>query len=183
MKRSTQRNKGKGAGRALAAARVVGLGVTMLAAGSCNGFDTTRQGTNATLGDDIYGVMCDRVGASSIVEDPSGASYNAICHFDSTGAYGNKVDVTVLPAPSTPAETAARALSVAKLERMAQRRGDLIHAFNAIFPDVMMPDITSSNPNAQIRLHTALMAMTQALTPLYTSNPIDGPSADPLLPM
>jgi hypothetical protein len=177
-----QRSMAKKPGRAVAAARVAGLGVAILAAGSCNGFDTTRQGTNATLGDDIYGVMCDRVGASSIVEDPTGASYNSICHYDSTGAYGNAVDVSGLPVPTTPAEIAARKLSVAKMARMAQRRSDLIHAFNAIFPDVMMPDITSTTPGAQIRLHTALMAFTQALTPLYTSNPIDG-SGEPLLPM
>ena len=97
MKRSSLRNTGT-VGRA--AARVLGLGITVAAAGSCNSFDTTRQATIATLGDDIYGVMCDRVGASSIPEDLSGASYNSICHFDANGKYGNTVDTTVLPAPT-----------------------------------------------------------------------------------
>ena len=186
MKRSTLRNKGKGRsggsselGRALV--RVVGLGAAVAAAGSCNSFDSTRQAKVATLGDDIYSVFCDRLGASSFVEDLGGASYNAICHYDANLQYGSKVDVTVLPPPSSAAATEARRLSVAKLERIAQRRGDLIHAVNAIFPDEKMPDITSQTPGTQIRLHDALMAFAQAITPLYETNPIDG-TGEPLLP-
>ena len=34
----------------------------VVATGACNSFDTTREeGPKATLGDDLYGVMCDRV--------------------------------------------------------------------------------------------------------------------------
>src|SRR5262249_30637181 len=107
--------------------------------------------------------------------------YYGICHYDNQGNYKNTVDVTKLPTPTTPQEIAARKLSIAKLERMAQRRGDLVHALNATFPDVMIPDITSSNKSAQIRLHDALMTFAQGLTPLYESNPLDATGA-PLVP-
>src|SRR5580693_1354154 len=121
--------------------RSLGLAAAVLGAGSCQSFDTTRHAPPAaTLGDDIYGVFCDRLGASSFTEDLTGASYYGICHYDSQGNYKNTVDVTALPTPTTPKEIAARKLSIAKLERMAQRRGDLVHALNATFPDVMIPD-------------------------------------------
>ncbi len=162
--------------------RALGLTAVVVAATACNQFDTKREpGPIGTLGDDIYGVFCDRLGASSFKEDLSGASYSSICHFDATGKYGSTVDVKALPSPSTPAEAQARRLSVAKLERIAQRRPDLVRALNATFPSVMIPDITSSKPGAQIALHEALMTFAQKLTPLYETNPIV-PSGAPLVP-
>ncbi len=183
MKRSSLRNKGTGRGRrSTAGLRVLGLGAAISAATSCNSFDSTRQaGPTATLGDDIYGVFCDRLGASSFAEDLSGASYSSICHFDAAGHYGSTVDTTQLPVPTTPAEIEARRLSVAKLERLAQRHSDVIIAINLALPDVQIQDITSTDPKATVGLHTALMALAQSLTPLYTSNPIV-PGGAPLLP-
>ncbi len=145
---------------------------------------STRRGrgrSSARSATRIYGVFCDRLGASSFTEDLTGASYNAICHYDAQGNYGNQVDVSALPPPVTPAEKEARQLSVAKLERMAQRRGNLVHALNAVFPDVKIPDVTSKAPGAQVGLHDALMTFAQKLTPLYESNPIV-PKGQPLLP-
>jgi hypothetical protein len=162
--------------------RALGLTAAVVAAASCNSLDTTRVAAKkATLGDDIYGIFCDRVGASAIPEDLGGASYNAVCHYDDAGKYGDKVDQSVLPPPQTAAQQRARKLSVAKLERMAQRRGDLIRAINATFPDTAIADVTSKDPNAQIRLHDALMTFAQNLTPLYESNPFDK-KGEPLLP-
>ncbi len=190
MRRRTLRNEGIGGrgpaaargGRGGRALRTLGLGAAVVAVASCTSFDTTPPAVPvATLGDDIYGVFCDRLGASSFSEDLSGASYNSICHYDATGAYGNAVDLSVLPVPTTPAEIAARALSVAKLQRLAQRRGDVVRALNATFPDKQIPDITSTTPGATVGLHTALMAFAQSLTPLYTSNPIV-PTGAPLMP-
>jgi hypothetical protein len=164
--------------------RSLGLAAAVLGAGSCQTLDTTRVAPPAaTLGDDIYGILCDRVGASSFTEDLTGASYYSICHYDDTGAYANAVDISKLPVPATPAETAVRALSVAKLTRMAQRRSDLVHALNATFPDVMIQDVTSTNPSAQIGLHAALETFTAQLTQLYTTNPLStAPGAVPLIP-
>ena len=187
MRRRTLRIEGirrlsSTATKRLTALRVLGLTAAVAAATSCNSALPARPTQpDATLGDDIYGVFCDRLGASSFAEDLSGASYSAICHYDAKGNYGDTVDVSALPPPTTPAETAARKLSVAKLERLAQRRGDVVRALNATFPDVMIPDITSTTPGAQVGLHTALMDFAQSLTPLYESNPIvaGGP---PLMP-
>jgi hypothetical protein len=172
---------GKRAGFARGAALVAVVGV----AASCNQFSDVRQALPvATLGDDIFGVFCDRVGASSLTEDLTGGSYAAVCHYDAQGHYSDTIDaahLALLPTPATPAETNARRLSIAKLERMAQRRPDLVHAINATFPDVKIPDITSKTPGAQVRLHDALMSFAQSITPLYETNPIV-PSGAPLLP-
>jgi hypothetical protein len=165
-----------------AALRTLGLSTAVVAATSCGTLDTTRVvGPNATLGDDIYGVLCDRVGASVLAEDLSGASYDAVCHYDAKGHYGDKVDTAQLPPASTAAEKTARKLAVAKLERMAQRRGDLVHAINATFPDTSIPDVTSKDQTKQIRLHDALFTFGQTVSQLYESNPVD-PKGAPLLP-
>ncbi len=185
MRRHALRNEGTGtrnpvAPRGRRALRALGLGAALAAASSCNNpLPAPATLPLATLGDDIYGVVCDRLGASSFAEDLTGASYQSICHYDATGAYGNSVDISALPPPATPAEITARRLSIAKLERMAQRRGDVVRALNATFPDVMIPDVTT--PGAQVGLHAALMAFAQSLTPLYTSNPIvsTGPALMP----
>lgn len=167
----------------LSVLRALGLTSVVVAAASCNALDTTRVPQRAaTLGTNIYSVFCDRLGASSIPEDLTGASYDAICHFDDQGEFGFEVDQSVLPAPATAEQNAARKLSVAKLERMAQRRKDLVRAFDAIFPDVEIPDVTSAAPGAKVRLHDALFRLTQTLNPLYEITPAGSASADPLLP-
>lgn len=160
--------------------RAAGLGAAVIAAASCNTIDTTRVAPRkATLGTDIYGIFCDRVGASAFPEDLSGGSYNAVCHYDEKGNFGTKVDTSLLPPPRGDAQARARKLSVAKLERMAQRRGDLIRALDATFPDADIPDPTK--PGAKLNLHAALMDFAQTLTPLYESNPVE-PKGEPLLP-
>jgi hypothetical protein len=184
MKRRTLQNKHSAKGRITTTAmRALGVAAATIAAASCNELDTTRVAPpSATLGDDIYGILCDRLGASSFPEDLTGASFASICHYDDKGNYGSKVDTTILPPPGTAKQKEARRLSIAKLERMAQRRGDLVRALNATFPDEKIPDVTKNDPNATIRLHDALMAFAQGLTPLYESNPIEK-KADPLMPM
>ena len=45
--------------------RAAGLLAVVSSAGSCHAIDTTRQAAaKAYLGDDVYGVLCDRIGAS-----------------------------------------------------------------------------------------------------------------------
>jgi hypothetical protein len=162
--------------------RGLGLLFALTGAASCNSIDTTRIApAEATLGDDIYGVFCDRLGTSSFPEDLTGASYQSICHYDSTGRYGSTIDVTALPTPVTAAEKAARSLSVAKLTRMAERRSDLIHALNAAMPNTMIPDVTSTDPNAQVSVYHALFILAQELTALYDTNPYVK-NGEPLVP-
>jgi len=162
----------------------VGLGAVVWLAGGCDdGIDTTRLAApKATLGDDIYTVMCDRLGASSFTEDLTGASYHAICHFDASFEYGDDVDTSVLPPVSGSAAVLAREHSIAKLEQMARKRAQIIQAANAAFPDIEIPDPTSDDPFATVQLHDALLRFTQDLTKLYESNPYE-PEGEPLMPL
>lgn len=156
---------------------------TLVTQPSCDhGIDTERDaGPKATLGDDMYGLLCDRLGASTITEDLTGASYHDICHFDEDGVYGNTVDTSVLPTPSTDRGREARRLSVAKLERMASHRAALVRAFNASFPDRDIPNVATDNPDDTIPMGEALLRFTQDITPLYESNPFDA-DGEPLMP-
>lgn len=159
------------------------LGPVLAIAGlaSCTEIDTTRQVSfKATLGDDLYGVMCDRLGASSFAEDTSGESFQAICHPTADGTYGNDIDESVLPPVSGDKAKTMRARSLAKMRAMARWRGDLVRAFNATFPDVEIDD-PASEGKSKVRLHDGLMKLGQALTPLYESNPFDD-KGDPLFP-
>lgn len=148
---------------------------------SCESLDTTRIAPpKATLGDDIYGILCDRLGASVFREDLAGDSYRSICHYDAAGQYGDTVDQSLLPSPPDATATEARRLSVAKMERLAARRSDVIKALNAALPDTTIPDVVK-NDGSTIRLHDALFSFAQALVPLYEQNPFT-PGADPPLP-
>ena len=160
------------------------IGVMVLAHGCDHGIDTTRQAPRkATLGDDIYALMCDRIGASSFAEDLVGASYHSICHFDSQGQYGDTVDLSVLPPVNGAAATTARQLSVAKMEGLAQRRAPLIRALNAGLPDIDIPDpTTTENVTDTVRLHDALLTFSQDITELYEHNPFE-PKRPGVMPM
>lgn len=148
---------------------------------SCHTIDTTRQGPpKATLGDDVYGVFCDRIGASVLPEDLTGASYEPVCHYDAQGKYGDTVDTTGLPDLKEPRAKAARALSLAKMNAMVRRRSELIRAVNTVFPDGEIPDPTGAG-DTRIKLHDALLDFTQRLVPLYESNPLEK-AGEPLLP-
>jgi len=160
----------------------LGSVVTIAGLASCTELDTTRvQPFKATLGDDLYGVLCDRLGASSLTEDTSGESYQAICHPTADGNYGNDVDESVLPPADGKKAKNARALSLAKMRAMARWRSDLVRAFNATFPDVEIDDPTTEAGGDKVRLHDGLMKLGQALTPLYESNPFDE-KGEPLFP-
>ena len=142
-------------------------------ASSCHTIDTARQApAKATLGDDVYGVFCDRIGASVLSEDLSGASYQPVCHYDAQGKYGDKVDDAVLPPPNDARARTARQRSIAKMDAMVRRRSELIRAVNAVFPDGEIADPTGPG-DRKIKLHDALLDFTQRLVPLYESNPYE----------
>lgn len=160
-----------------------GLGLTAVVVGaSCSGFDTTRIAPpKATLGDDMFGVLCDRVGAGSITDDLTGASYHAVCHYSNTGEYADNVDQSYLPKVSTDAQIKARTLGIAKVEAMARRRSDLVRAFNAIFPDEEIDDVTTEQSGDTVRMHDALLTFSQQLSQLYETNPFE-PNGAPSAP-
>jgi len=150
---------------------------------SCTGIETEREaGPEVTLGDDIYSLMCDRLGASSLSEDLLGASYREICHSDRNGNYGDTVDETVLPPVKGDAPIRARSLSIAKMETMARHRPKLIQAFNAAFPDVVIPNLATESMQDTIALRDALLRFSQDITVLYETNPFES-DAEPIVPM
>jgi hypothetical protein len=163
--------------------RVAGLTTAFVFAASCEGTDMTRIAPpKATLGDDIFGVLCDRIGAGALTEDLSGASYHAVCHYTNEGVYADKVDVALLPPPAAGQEgEKARALGIAKVEAMARRRSDLVHAFNAIFPEGEIDDVTTEAAGDKVQMRHALLSFSQNLARLYETNPFE-PSRTPTVP-
>ncbi len=157
------------------------VAVALSATVSCTGdFNTSRPpAQKTTLGDDIYSTLCDRVGASVLAEDLSGASYHDLCHMAPDGSYADKVDESVLP-PVAGAAVLPRKYAIAKLEAMARRRKDLIKALNLTFDDSDIP-IPFDNSGKTIKGHAALSSFLQSIVPLYESNPID-PGSEPMMP-
>jgi hypothetical protein len=144
--------------------RVLGILVPVFFGASgaaCNdSFDTSRTlPSRGTLGAELYGVMCDRVGGQSLHEDLTGASYQGICHAAADGSFTSKVDATQLPPMAdgqldvngNPVPLAKqqqdRAYGVARLETLAQHRTDLINALDATFPDVNVAIKDLGNPD------------------------------------
>jgi hypothetical protein len=153
----------------------LGLGCSVSCAGN---LDTSRPAPpKSTLGDDIYSVVCDRLGASVFAEDLSGASFHAMCHIDADGHYTSDVDTSKLP-PVSGAAAITRRLAIAKMRALARRRPQLIQALNATFDDGTMPIPFDSGKT--IRVHEALTKFLQAMVPLYDHNPID-PKSEPLM--
>jgi hypothetical protein len=161
-----------------------GLGLTaVVAVASCAEFDSTRIAPpKATLGDDMFGVLCDRVGAGSLTEDITGASYHAICHYSNTGEYADKVDESYLPQVNGEEQSKARTLGIAKIEAMARRRSDLVRAFNSIFPDEEIDNVTTEETGDKVRMHDALLTFSQQLSKLYETNPFEPAGAPPAAP-
>ncbi len=161
----------------------LGLAAVVTAAASCHeGIDTTRVAPpKATLGDDMFGVLCDRIGAGSLTEDISGASYHSVCHYSNAGVYADTVDTSYLPPVSGEEQERARALGIAKVEAMARRRGDLVRAFNAIFPDEEIENVTTEEPGDKVRMLDATLTFSQELSKLYETNPYE-PNGPPTVP-
>ncbi|XXX73044.1 hypothetical protein WMF30_35880 [Sorangium sp. So ce134] len=165
--------------------RLAALVASGAVAASCHEpLDTARRAPpKATLGDDVFGVLCDRVGASSLYEDHTGASYQRVCHYDGAGEYRDEVDVSLLPPVSGERAERARRLGVAKVEAMARWRKDLVRAVNAAVPDVEIDNVAAGEGGGKIRLHDAFLSLSQTIAPLYDANPFDpSPEARAVLP-
>lgn len=117
-------------------------------AACANDFDTSRSvPKRGSVGRELYGLVCDRVGAQALREDVLATSYHAVCHAAADGSYADTVDTAKLPplhdgAPDvdghpTPLDVQQqhRAHRVARIEALAHRREDLVAAFDAMLPD------------------------------------------------
>ncbi len=173
---------GLGALRVLAITGAVGW------ASACHEpLDTTRKPVpRATFGDDLYGVFCDRLGAELFQEDVTGVSYQSVCHYDSDGAYGDEVDTSALPKPKGDAAKEARRVAIAKMNALIRRRGDLVRAFNATFPDVEIDNPATDKDGDTVLLLDAMMDLGQRVSALYEQDPwavaAGDPFAEPLAP-
>jgi hypothetical protein len=122
---------------------ILGMGLTAFAFAGCAHDDPkpTRP-AGPGLGDEIFGALCDRVGAQALREDLSGASYQDICH-----GTASKVDASRLPAAP---DAQVRTRAVAKIEALARHRTALVAALDVVFPDdkVVGKNIGSADPLA-----------------------------------
>jgi hypothetical protein len=167
----------------------VGLLGMFAAAAACTDVAPRNPPPRGTLGQELYGVVCDRVGGQSLHEDLTGASFHAICH-DDAGGYASKVDQSVLPVlvdgqpdvngKPVPLATqqAQRAYGVARLERLAADRDRLVAALDAAFPDIQVAtkDLANADPtqscnaapgSGQGSLHTELANLLSRFDALY----------------
>ncbi|MCL2823446.1 MAG: hypothetical protein FWD57_05585 [Polyangiaceae bacterium] len=166
-------------------------GAILMCALSCTeGFDATRiprpYEQHSTLGQEVFAVLCDRVGASVLTEDIDGRSYVRLCHADKDGNYVDNVDSSLLP-PANGVAAIHRNLAIAKLEKMAERREEFILAVDALAPDGEVDDpYVPHGPKGavRVRLYDALAEFIMRLDPLYHSNPLEavGGIPGPLLP-
>jgi hypothetical protein len=128
---------------------------------SCSDIDTNRSiPPRGTIGEEVYGVFCDRIAAQSLREDLTGAASHAVCH-KVNGAYSDKVDQTLLPPigdngvdsngnpVSKDKQTKDRTTAVARVEAMAVHRANLIAALDAAIPDISVAIKDTTNQDAK----------------------------------
>lgn len=156
--------------RAVSTRRVSLLGLVGLASLSaftpgCHEFSTERATPERnSIGEEIYGVFCDRVAAQALREDLTGESFRDVCHRPPGGSFSQKVDQSKLPAiaeglldtegkpVSVEKQRADRDKAIGRIEALARRRVDLVRALDAAFPgdekiairDLDNPDPTKS---------------------------------------
>jgi hypothetical protein len=115
-------------------------------------FDASRRPpSRGTIGEEVFTVLCSRVGAQALPEDLTGSSFADVCAKNSAGAYADKVNAATLPAMDPEAidtngkkvavatQEMNRAASVARVEALARRRVDLIAALDAMLPTIKVP--------------------------------------------
>jgi len=178
---------------------LLAVAVTLGTAPGCGSetFEPTASTSQASLGEEVYGVLCDRIAADALREDLTGASFRRVCHRQPGGKFADEVDTSLLPAPDPEAADASgktvsvnkqksdRSAALARVEAFARRRQELIDAFDAIIPTSKIPIKDVNNPNeemscttpkgnAQGSLPDQLARMLGKMGPLYR----DGTLAD-----
>ncbi len=120
---------------------LVALGASLFA-GCAHEEEGSERPERDTLGSEIFGVLCDRVGAQSLREDLTGSSYRGVCHERAMA-----VDTEKLP-PA--ADAAVRSRGVARIEMLAKHRNALVAALDTVFPDdkVVGKNLSSPDPLA-----------------------------------
>jgi hypothetical protein len=140
---------------------VVGLAVLNVLAPGCHEFDTERTPPKrGSVGEEMYGVICDRVAAQALREDLTGASFRDVCHKPIGGTFADRVDTSKLPPiaegavdesgkpVSVEKQRADRDKAIGRIEALARRRADLIRALDATFPEekIAIKDLDNPDP-------------------------------------
>ena len=108
----------------------------------------------------LSGTTAQDVGAQALHEDLSGASFRNVCHKPQGGEYSDTVDRSLLPpigrdawddrgnVVPTEKQEADRDRAVARVEALARRRGDLVRALDATFPETALStkDLRNADP-------------------------------------
>ncbi|WP_394848159.1 hypothetical protein LZC95_11920 [Pendulispora brunnea] len=131
---------------------------------ACSDFNTNRvvPDRKTTVGEDLYGILCDRVAAQVLREDLNGSSFSAICHKSPgpNGTYADDVDQTRLPpldeslkdvnGQPVPLQKQKewRDYAMARIHAMVRRRASLIAAFDATFPNDRIAVVDEKNEDA-----------------------------------
>jgi hypothetical protein len=101
---------------------------------SCEKFDTTRVApATGTVGQELFGIMCDRLVAQNFPEDIEGKRFEKVCHPRSNGKYDDLPEVSKDAAGDDASEKTRIAL--ARIEALSKRRADLIKAFDTMLPE------------------------------------------------
>lgn len=142
--------------------RVLGLVATIALASCAHDFDTERvPPERGSVGEELFGVVCDRIGAQTFREDLTGASFRNVCHKDAGGQFADAVDESKLPQPTAGAvdkngqavpldlQEQDRAYALARMNALIRRRAELIEALDFVFPDVDVPVRDLSNPRPE----------------------------------
>ncbi len=147
--------------------------VVLATMGACHDFDASRpEVERGTIGEEVFGIFCDRMSGQLLREDLSGASFHGVCHKDG-GAFADKVDESALPPiedgladkDGNPvpvgAQQAARGRALARIAALVKRRPDLIEALDAVFPDADVPvlDLDNADPKATCQPATGAAAV------------------------
>ncbi len=169
--------------------------LVLLSAACASEIDGARKvDPRGTLGEEVYGVFCDRLGAQSLREDLTGESFYSMCH-KVNGVYASQVDQTKLPSFAADAkdekgttvpvekQQADRARAIGRVEAIAKRRADLVAALDAAMPDmaVAVKDLKAKDPAASCdapagggegELYDEISAMLGRFTDLYNDGTV-----------
>lgn len=101
---------------------------------ACSSFTPNRVvPTRGSVGEQVYGVLCDRMVAQNIPEDLEGAKYGTVCHKDYYGNFAKPEQVESKPYTDKGAE--ANRIARARLSALGKRRSDLIAALDIVLAD------------------------------------------------
>ncbi|MDB4997996.1 MAG: hypothetical protein JWM74_5428 [Myxococcaceae bacterium] len=143
--------------------RAARLAIVPLAAAACALPSAPERPTTTrgTVGEEVYGILCDHTAAQALREDLDGSSYRAVCHKSPGGAFADDVDETKLPPIDDRVRDkdgntidlepvkVRRARAIGRVRSLVHRRADVIAALDAAFPDVRVPIKDIENPDAR----------------------------------